>query len=89
MFTTTDCILKHKNDVLKKTELPKLYVCWKLAARTSQELLKVVQSENMRRCFCARIGNLEQVSQIILVCLLPHLSIICLLNVPFFLALFL
>ena len=27
VFTSTDHILKHKNDVLKKTKLPKLYIC--------------------------------------------------------------
>ena len=78
-----------KNDVLKKTKLPKLYICLKLAIKTPRELLKVVQSENMQCCFCAPINNLEQVPQIILPCLLLPLSIICIWNIPFILALFL
>ena len=27
VFTLTNCVLKHKNDVLKKTRLSKLYIC--------------------------------------------------------------
>ena len=41
-------------------------------------------SQNMERWFCARIDNLEQVSEIILARLLPPLNIICIWNVPFF-----
>ena len=43
---------------------------------TARELMKIVQSEYMRRMrFSARIDNI--VSQIIVVCLLPCLSITC------------
>ena len=51
------------------------------AIRTPWKFLKVVQIEIMFKlkshCFCARIDNLEQVSQVILACLLPPLSSIC------------
>ena len=50
---------------------------------------EVIQSENMWCRFCARIDNSQQGSQVILACLLPLLSIICIWNVPFFSALFL
>ena len=53
MFTPTDYILNHKNDVLKQKKLLKLHICWSLTIRTPRELLKVLQSENMRGCFCA------------------------------------
>ena len=88
VFTLTTYILKHKKDVLKETKLPKLYICYKLAIRTPQGLLKVVQIESMWYWFCVCIDNLEQVSQIILLCLFPPLSIICIWNIAFFSALF-
>ena len=34
-----------------RIKLPKLHICWKLPIRTPWGLLKVVQSENIRRCF--------------------------------------
>ena len=52
----------------------------KVSNRTPRGLLKVAQRENMQRFFCNRIDNLERVSQIILSCLLPPLSIICIWN---------
>ena len=72
-------ILNHENDVLKKIKFPKLYI--KLALGTPRGLLKVVQSENIWRCFCASIDNFEQVSQITIAFLLPTLSIFCMVNV--------
>ena len=84
----TNYILKHRNDRLEKTKLPMLYICLKLPIRTPRGLLKVVQIENIWRFFCVRIDNLEQV-QLILACLLPLLSIICIWNVSIFSALFL
>ena len=77
--------MKHKSDVVKKAKLPKLDIFEKLAIRAPQGLLKVAQIENI--CFCARIGNLDEVSQNVLAWLLPPFSIICILNVPFFSAL--
>ena len=73
LANSTVYILKHKNGVLKKIKLPKLYICSKLAIRILPELLEVVQSENMWSFFCDPIDNFEQVSQITLTCLLPNL----------------
>ena len=84
----TNYILKHRNDTVKKTKLPMLYICLKLPIKTPRGLLKVVQIESIWRFFCVRIDNLEQV-QLTLACLSPLLSIICIWNVSIFSALFL
>ena len=60
-----------------------------LVTGTPQGLLKVVQSENIWRCFSVPIDNFEQMSQITDMCLLPILSNFCMQNVPFYSALFL
>ena len=78
----------NKNDVLKKIKLPKLYVCLKVSNKDTTGLLRVVQSENIWRCFCVHIDNFKQVSQIYLMCLFPNLSFFCMQQVPYCSALF-
>ena len=43
----TNYILKNRIDTFKKTKLPTLYICLKLAIRTPLGLLKIVQIENI------------------------------------------
>ena len=64
VFPPTDYVLNHKNDVLQKRKLPKLFICQKLTLRTPWGLLKVVQSENIWRGFYVLTDNFEQVSQL-------------------------
>ena len=52
-------------------------------------LLKVVQGENIWRCFCVPIDNFEKVSLIIAMCLLQTMTNFCMQNFPFYSALFL
>ena len=74
---------------IEKDKTPEAVHLLKVSNKDTTGLLKVVQSENIWHCFCIPIDNFEQVSQITFRYLLPTLSIFCMQNVPFYLALFL